>query len=90
MILSREGFRVLTAAVGVSGLAFARREAGALDLVVLDVMLPGLNGFQVATVWYQPGMNWVGTQKVENMTTGMNSGCRPRTAACVRVVSAVR
>jgi DNA-binding response OmpR family regulator len=45
--LSREGFRVLTAADGESGLASARREAERLDLVVLDVMLPGISGFQV-------------------------------------------
>ncbi len=45
--LSREGYRVLTAADGESGLALARREAAALDLVVLDIMLPGINGFQV-------------------------------------------
>jgi len=45
--LSREGYRVLTAADGESGLAAARRELDALDLVVLDVMLPGISGFQV-------------------------------------------
>jgi hypothetical protein len=28
--------------------------------------------------------------KVENTTTGMNKGCRPTTAAWVRVVRAVR
>jgi DNA-binding response OmpR family regulator len=45
--LTREGFRVLTAGDGETGLAQAREERGALDLVVLDVMLPGINGFQV-------------------------------------------
>lgn len=45
--LSREGYRVLTAADGESGLALAQREEAALDLVVLDIMLPGMNGFQV-------------------------------------------
>ncbi len=45
--LSREGFRVLTAADGEAGLEQARRELGRLDLVVLDVMLPGISGFQV-------------------------------------------
>ena len=45
--LSREGYRVLTAADGESGLSLARREVTRLDLVVLDVMLPGINGFQV-------------------------------------------
>ena len=45
--LSREGYRVLTAADGENGLSLARREVARLDLVVLDVMLPGLSGFQV-------------------------------------------
>jgi DNA-binding response OmpR family regulator len=45
--LTREGFRVLTAADGEAGLDQARRERGSLDLVVLDVMLPGISGFQV-------------------------------------------
>jgi DNA-binding response OmpR family regulator len=45
--LSREGFRVLCAADGETGLALAREEAERLDLVLLDVMLPGISGFQV-------------------------------------------
>ena len=45
--LSRDGFRVLTAADGECGLALAREEFDRLDLVVLDVMLPGISGFQV-------------------------------------------
>jgi len=45
--LSRQGYRVVTAADGERGLAAARREGDRLDLVVLDIMLPGINGFQV-------------------------------------------
>jgi DNA-binding response OmpR family regulator len=45
--LTREGYRVLTAADGEGGLGVARREGDRLDLVILDVMLPGINGFQV-------------------------------------------
>jgi DNA-binding response OmpR family regulator len=45
--LSREGFRVLTAADGEIGLDLARRERDRLDLVLLDIMLPGIDGFQV-------------------------------------------
>jgi DNA-binding response OmpR family regulator len=45
--LTREGYLVLSAADGETALAIARREAGRLDLVVLDIMLPGINGFQV-------------------------------------------
>ncbi len=43
--LRREGLRVLHAADGPSGLDLARRERP--DLVILDVMLPGLDGYQV-------------------------------------------
>jgi DNA-binding response OmpR family regulator len=45
--LSREGFRVLTAANGEAALDLAREEAGRIDVVVLDVMLPGISGLQV-------------------------------------------
>ena len=45
--LSRDGYRVLTASDGEAGLALARSASAALDLVLLDVMLPGMNGFQV-------------------------------------------
>lgn len=43
--LSYEGFVVETAKSGVEGLAIARERP--FDLVVLDVMMPGLNGFDV-------------------------------------------
>jgi len=43
--LSREGFEVVAAATGPEGLAaFAR---GGIDLVLLDVMLPGMSGVEV-------------------------------------------
>jgi DNA-binding response OmpR family regulator len=43
--LEREGFAVWAAASGEE--ALARMEADPADLVVLDVMLPGLDGFEV-------------------------------------------
>ncbi|MCC6793381.1 MAG: response regulator transcription factor [Thermomicrobiales bacterium] len=45
--LLRSGYRVLSAADGEAGLAIAHREGAGLDLVLLDIMLPGMNGFQV-------------------------------------------
>lgn len=45
--LSRAGYRVLLAADGETALSTAKREGKRLDLVLLDVMLPGINGFQV-------------------------------------------
>jgi DNA-binding response OmpR family regulator len=43
--LEREGFRVLTAADGLTALDLARQHAP--ELVVLDLMLPGLDGLTV-------------------------------------------
>ncbi len=43
--LSYEGFAVETARSGVEGLTIARERPS--DLVVLDVMMPGLNGYEV-------------------------------------------
>ncbi len=43
--LAKNGFRVLVAGDGVSGLAAARRESP--DLVLLDLLLPGMDGREV-------------------------------------------
>lgn len=46
--LTAEGYQVLTATDGLAALETARKEKP--DLVVLDVMLPGLDGFEVCRV----------------------------------------
>lgn len=43
--LEQDGYRVLTAMDGVAGLQLARAESP--DLVILDVMLPGMDGFTI-------------------------------------------
>ncbi len=43
--LENRGFSVVTAPDGPSGLA--RLRAGGVDLVVLDIMMPGMDGFEV-------------------------------------------
>lgn len=45
--LVREGFRVLPAPDGTIALDIARQEGGQIDVVLLDVMLPGISGLQV-------------------------------------------
>lgn len=45
--LTREGYEVLTAADGPAAIELVTLKGNQLDLVILDVMLPGLNGFQV-------------------------------------------
>ncbi|MDP2663604.1 MAG: response regulator transcription factor [Dehalococcoidia bacterium] len=47
--LSREGFEIITAEDGVSGLDLARKERP--DLLVLDLMLPELDGFDVCRIF---------------------------------------
>jgi DNA-binding response OmpR family regulator len=46
--LEAEGYEVETAADGEAALALLLGEGARFDVVVLDVMLPGANGFQVA------------------------------------------
>jgi two-component system response regulator MprA len=45
-VLAYEGYRVLTATNGTLGLQLARDESP--DLIILDVMLPGLDGLEIA------------------------------------------
>jgi DNA-binding response OmpR family regulator len=45
LILGKEGYQVITASNGLEGLRKARQELP--DLLVLDVMLPGFDGFEI-------------------------------------------
>lgn len=45
--LSREGFQVETAPTGEAGLKKAREMGSQLDLILLDLMLPGVDGLEV-------------------------------------------
>lgn len=45
--LTREGYHVLTADNGVTAIEMVGERGDDLDLIILDVMLPRLNGFQV-------------------------------------------
>jgi CheY-like chemotaxis protein len=47
IVLEGEGFLTRSAASGEEALASVAREAP--DLIVLDVMMPGMNGYQVTT-----------------------------------------
>jgi len=44
IVLSRQGYRVLTAADGVEALELVRRSDRAIDLVITDVVMPHLSG----------------------------------------------
>jgi len=54
-VLTRHGYFVLTAATGEEALARLERES--VDLVLLDVLMPGLNGYEVcAALRARPGL----------------------------------
>lgn len=46
-VLEREGYEVVTATNGLQGLIKAQKEHP--DVIVLDVMLPGIDGFEVCS-----------------------------------------
>jgi len=52
-LLESEGYTVETATNGPAGLA--KGKAGSFDLIILDVMLPGKNGFEVCRELRQEG-----------------------------------
>ena len=49
LILEREGYEVLAASGGAEGLELLRQEDGDVDLLLLDIMMTGMDGWQVLT-----------------------------------------
>lgn len=49
LILEREGYEVLAAYGGAEGLELLHRENGKVDLLLLDIMMIGMDGWQVLT-----------------------------------------
>jgi DNA-binding response OmpR family regulator len=47
LILEREGFRVLYAHNGVDGLEILSKQGDSISLVLLDIMMVGMDGWQV-------------------------------------------
>lgn len=45
LYLARDGYRVLAASDGITGLDIARQNKP--DLIILDIMLPGMNGIEI-------------------------------------------
>jgi two-component system alkaline phosphatase synthesis response regulator PhoP len=74
--LEKEGYRVTEAADGPAALQAA--EAGAPDLVVLDLMLPGLSGLEVArrlsAHGHVPILMLTARGEEEDMLTGFEAG----------------
>ncbi len=47
LILEREGFEVLAAFSGAEGLEVLKKNSDAIDLILLDIMMLGMDGWQV-------------------------------------------
>jgi DNA-binding response OmpR family regulator len=76
-ILDSEGYRVLTAADGPSGLDQATRQKP--DLILLDVMLPKLDGYALCTELRRlavdtPVLMLTAKGQVQDRVTGLDSG----------------
>ena len=76
-VLEQKGFEVETVYDGETGAEYAR--LGIYDLVILDVMLPGMDGFQVAQAlraWRcaTPILMLTAKSGIEDRITGLNAG----------------
>ena len=76
-VLEQKGFEVETAYDGETGLEYAR--LGIFDLLILDVMMPGLDGFQVAQAVRSsrcdlPILMLTARSAIEDRIQGLNAG----------------
>ena len=79
MILTRLGYDMVAALSGQQALELARTEQP--DLIVLDVMMPGLDGYEVARILRQypetattPILMFTAKAQVDDKVTGYNAG----------------
>lgn len=76
-LLERKGFEVECVYDGKSGMQYA--ELGVYDLLILDVMMPGMNGYQVAKEvrakrCSTPILMLTAKSSLEDRITGLNAG----------------
>jgi DNA-binding response OmpR family regulator len=77
--LEAEGHEVTIVESGEAALEAVRRQQDAIDLMVLDVMLPGLDGFAVASTaraehWYAPILMLTARGRAEDVLRGFEAG----------------
>lgn len=77
ILLERKGFEVECVYDGITGAQYA--ELGVYDLLILDVMMPGMDGYQVARTvramrCFTPILMLTAKSSVEDRITGLNSG----------------
>ena len=99
--LDRHGYRVLTAAEGLQGLALAQRDRP--DVILMDVMLRGLSGFDICrrcraapglrnipiilmTVWEDPSVGTTGREAGATLTLRKPDDPESLLAAIVQVL----
>jgi DNA-binding response OmpR family regulator len=75
-ILRRNGFSVLQAAAGTEAISVAWQHDGPLDLLLTDIVLPGMNGVQLASriADQRPGVSVVfmsGRPEVDSVRYGV-------------------
>jgi DNA-binding response OmpR family regulator len=80
MILKKEGYQLVTAKDGVDGVAKTRAERP--DLVLMDVMMPNMNGFEALQairadpeVCLTPVIMVTTRAEAENVESGYLGGC---------------
>ncbi len=77
--LEVEGHTVHLTDTGEAGLELLSADPDAIDLVVLDVMLPGIDGFEVATTlrargWFRPVLMLTARGRAEDVLRGFEAG----------------
>ena len=77
--LEAEGHEVTIVETGEAALDAVRQRQDAIDLMVLDVMLPGLDGFAVASAaraghWYAPILMLTARGRAEDVLRGFEAG----------------
>src|SRR4051794_7749814 len=80
--LEAEGMEVLEASDGPTGLEKARNDEP--DVILLDVMMPGLDGWQVAAISSRAGGASAGTGSKRSMGAIVAHRDAPRLDGCVR------
>lgn len=79
ILLSSEGFQVIQAGSGAEALDCLHRQGTDIDLVILDVMMEDMSGYEVCTRlrerWNVPVLFLTAKSREADLTLGFASGC---------------
>jgi CheY-like chemotaxis protein len=81
-LLEGQGFRVLAAADGLAALEMAKGHAGTIDLLLTDMVMPGMGGKELADrlCATRPGLKVLFISGYTEAAVGELSGCGSREA----------